>query len=201
MSKGIIVLDAGHGRLGNPHTTKEGFYEGTQNFVLAGFLKEELEKRGFEVLLTRNDIDDNPSLEERGTLAGKNNAILFLSLHSNAPGSATPPDIYPTIRGVCAYYSLTAPELNQPLAEALVNKIAEVMNTQNRGIKTRAYPDKPDTDYYGVIRNSVQSGCRRAMLIEHGFHTNPEDSAFLQSSEKLALLAAAEAEVIDSALS
>ncbi len=201
MSKGIIVLDAGHGRLGNPHTTKEGFYEGTQNFVLAGFLKEELEKRGFEVLLTRNDIDDNPSLEERGTLAGKNNAILFLSLHSNAPGSATPPDIYPTIRGVCAYYSLTAPELNQPLAEALVNKISEVMNTQNRGIKTRSYPDKPDTDYYGVIRNSVQSGCRRAMLIEHGFHTNPEDSAFLQSSEKLALLAAAEAEVIDSVLS
>lgn len=201
MSKGIIVLDAGHGRLGNPHTTKEGFYEGTQNFVLAGFLKEELEKRGFEVLLTRNDIDDNPSLEERGTLAGKNNSILFLSLHSNAPGSATPPDIYPTIRGVCAYYSLTAPELNQPLAEVLVNKIAEVMNTQNRGIKTRAYPDKPDTDYYGVIRNSVQSGCRRAMLIEHGFHTNPEDSAFLQSSEKLALLAAAEAEVIDSVLS
>lgn len=201
MSKGIIVLDAGHGRLGNPHTTKEGFYEGTQNFVLAGFLKEELEKRGFEVLLTRNDIDDNPSLEERGTLAGKNNAILFLSLHSNAPGSATPPDIYPTIRGVCAYYSLTAPELNQPLAEALVNKISEVMNTQNRGIKTRSYHDKPDTDYYGVIRNSVQSGCRRAMLIEHGFHTNPEDSAFLQSSEKLALLAAAEAEVIDSVLS
>ena len=201
MSKGIIVLDAGHGRLGNPHTTKEGFYEGTQNFVLAGFLKEELEKRGFEVLLTRNDIDDNPSLEERGTLAGKNNAILFLSLHSNAPGSATPPDIYPTIRGVCAYYSLTAPELNQPLAEALVNKISEVMNTQNRGIKTRSYPDKPDTDYYGVIRNSVQSGCRCAMLIEHGFHTNPEDSAFLQSSEKLALLAAAEAEVIDSVLS
>ncbi len=201
MSKGIIVLDAGHGRLGNPHTTKEGFYEGTQNFVLAGFLKEELEKRGFEVLLTRNDIDDNPSLEERGTLAGKNNAILFLSLHSNAPGSATPPDIYPTIRGVCAYYSLTAPELNQPLAEALVNKISEVMNTQNRGIKTRSYPDKPDTDYYGVIRNSVQSGCRRAMLIEHGFHTNPEDSAFLQSSEKLALLAAAEAEVIDLVLS
>lgn len=201
MSKGIIVLDAGHGRLGNPHTTKEGFYEGTQNFVLAGFLKEELEKRGFEVLLTRNDIDDNPSLEERGTLAGKNNAILFLSLHSNAPGSATPPDIYPTIRGVCAYYSLTSPELNQPLAEALVNKISEVMNTQNRGIKTRSYPDKPDTDYYGVIRNSVQSGCRCAMLIEHGFHTNPEDSAFLQSSEKLALLAAAEAEVIDSVLS
>ena len=201
MSKGIIVLDAGHGRLGNPHTTKEGFYEGTQNFVRAGFLKEELEKRGFEVLLTRNDIDDNPSLEERGTLAGKNNAILFLSLHSNAPGSATPPDIYPTIRGVCAYYSLTAPELNQPLAEALVNKISEVMNTQNRGIKTRSYPDKPDTDYYGVIRNSVQSGCRRAMLIEHGFHTNPEDSAFLQSSEKLALLAAAEAEVIDLVLS
>lgn len=196
MSKCLIVIDPGHGRLSNPHTTKEGFYEGTQNFILAGFLKQELEKRDFKVLSTRNDIEDNPSLEERGYMAGNNGADLFISLHSNAPGSATPPDKYPTVRGVCAYYTLTEPELNEPLARGIVDAVAELMGTENRGIKTRSYPEKPDVDYYGVIRNSVASGCKRAILVEHGFHTNPEDSAFLQSSECLEKLAKVEAEVI-----
>ena len=71
------------------------------------------------------------------------------------------------------------------------------MNSTDRGIKTRRYPDNDSLDYYGVIRASAGSGCKRAFLVEHGFHTNPEDSAFLQSEECLARLAAAEAEVID----
>ena len=74
------------------------------------------------------------------------------------------------------------------------------MNTENLGIHTRAYPDKPDTDYYGVIRYSVASGCPRAILLEHGFHTNPEDSEFLQSTDSLQRLAIAEADVISSML-
>ena len=49
---------------------------------------------------------------------------------------------------------------------------------------------------YGVIRAAAQSGCHAAFLIEHGFHTNPEDSAFLQDEQCLTRLAAAEADVI-----
>ena len=99
MSRGLIVLDPGHGQFGNPHTTREGYYEGTQNFILANALKAQLERRGFEVLTTRPNIEDNPDLEARGKLAGDNCAILFLSLHSNAPGSATPPEQYAGVRG------------------------------------------------------------------------------------------------------
>ena len=62
--RGPVVLDPGHGQFGNPHTTKEGFYEGTQNFILASFLKKELEARGFEVLMTRNRVEDNPELAD-----------------------------------------------------------------------------------------------------------------------------------------
>ena len=47
--KGLIVLDPGHGETGNPHTTSpgfyDGFYEGTQNFILAGYLKDALPPR------------------------------------------------------------------------------------------------------------------------------------------------------------
>lgn len=196
MSKGLIVLDPGHGEKGNPHTTREGFYEGTQNFVLAGHLRDELEKRGFEVRMTREKVTDDPSLEARGQLAGKNGAILFLSLHSNAPGKEAG-DRYSKIRGAETYYSITDPERNADLASRLNEAVVKTMQTFDRGIKTRRYPDHEDWDYYGVIRASAQSGCRTALLIEHGFHTNPEDSAFLQSDECLARLAAAEAEVID----
>ena len=77
-----IVLDAGHGegkafnrgsRIGN---------EGDNNFKMANILKAELEKKGFEVTLTRNKSSDNPTLTERGK-AGKGHDLL-LSLHTNA---------------------------------------------------------------------------------------------------------------------
>jgi N-acetylmuramoyl-L-alanine amidase len=197
MSRGLIVLDPGHGQFGNPHTTREGFYEGTQNFILANALKERLEARGFEVMTTRPAIEDNPSLEERGKMAGENRAILFLSIHSNAPGSATSPEQYAAVRGAVTYYSLADPVRNADLATRLNDAVSACMNTVNRGIKTRSYPDRPDLDYYGVLRNSVAYGCTCAMLIEHGFHTNPQDSAFLQDSACLARLAEVEAKILD----
>ncbi len=200
MSRGIIVLDPGHGQFGNPHPTKEGYYEGTQNFILGCFLRDELVSLGFEVLMTRNKVEDDPSLAERGHLAGDNGAILFMSLHSNAPGNPTTEEAklrYPTIRGVSTYYSVSDMEGNEPLATAINIAVAKTMGTPDRGIKTRRLEDTPEIDYYGVLRNSAASGCKRAILVEHGFHTSPDDSAFLQSSECLARLAKAEAEVID----
>ena len=201
MSKGIIVVDAGHGQFGNPHTTKEGFYEGTQNYILACFLKEELEKLGFTVLLTREKVTDDPALDARGKLAGENNAIMFLSLHSNAPGTAATPERYPRIRGAETFYSVTDEEKNARIARIMNDAVVKAMNTEDRGIKTRRHPDDENLDYYSVIRNAALSGCRQAFLIEHGFHTNPEDSAVLQDSEALKRLAKAEAEAIEKAFS
>lgn len=200
-TRGLIVLDAGHGETGNPHRPDPDrpcdYYEGTQNFRLAGFLKDALLKRGFSVVLTRERVTDDPTLESRGRTAGERGAVLFLSLHSNAPASSIPSEIYHSVRGAEVYYSLSDAEGNLPLAKALCDAVSAVMATPNRGVKVRAYPGKPDVDYYGVLRHSAASGCRRALLAEHGFHTNPEDAAFLQSDACLARLAEAEAEVID----
>lgn len=195
MSK-CIVLDAGHGKYGNPYPVIEGKYEGTQNFIYAGKLAARLEAAGFTVLLTRPTIDDDPSLAERGELAGKNNAVLFLSLHSNAAGTSTPPERYPLVRGVMTFYSLTAKEENAPFAAALNAAAAEIMQTDNRGIMIREYPGVPEDDYYGVIRAAAKSGCRQAFLIEHGFHTNIDDATFLTTDACLDRLADAEAAVI-----
>lgn len=197
MSRGLIVLDPGHGACGNQYPIMPGTYEGTQNFRLAVHLKAELEARGFEVCLTRNQVEDDPSLEQRGRMAGERGAILFLSLHSNAPGSATPPERYSLVRGSEAYYSLADEERNAQLARALNHAVVQTMHTEDRGVKTRSYPDQPGVDYYGVLRHSAASGCKTALLIEHGFHTNPDDAAFLSNEDCLARLAAAEADVLD----
>ncbi len=196
MSRGIIILDAGHGPHGNPYPIMEGKYEGTQNYRLSLHLKAALEARDFEVILTRPNLDDDPALDVRGHMAGENNAVLFLSLHSNAPGSATPPERYHAVRGSEVYYSLTDPIRNAEIARALNAAIVATMGTEDRGVKTRSFPDQPDVDYYSVIRNSVASGCRQAFIAEHGFHTNPEDAAFLTNEECLARLAEAEAEAL-----
>ncbi len=200
MSRGIIVLDAGHGQFGNPYPILENTYEGTQNFKLACRLKTCLEAKGFTVLLTRNRIEDDPSLEERGKLAGDNHAVLFLSLHSNAPGSATSKEAYHAVRGSEVYYSLADEPRNAEIARALNAAVVQTMNTADRGVKTRTYPDQPGINYYGVLRHSAAYGCATAFIIEHGFHTNPEDAAFLSNDECLQKLAEAEAEVIDKVL-
>lgn len=196
-NRGIIVLDPGHGQFGNAHTTREGFYEGTQNFILASFLKTELEALGFEVRMTRDKVEDNPELAERGSMSGKLGAVMFLSIHSNAPGGNPSDERYPKVRGAETFYSVSDCEGNAPIARDLTDAVVRTMQTEDRGIKTRRYPDNESVDYYGVLRSAAASGCKRAFLIEHGFHTNPEDSAFLQNSECLAKLAKAEAEVID----
>lgn len=196
-NRGIIVLDPGHGQFGNAHTTREGFYEGTQNFILASFLKIELEKLGFDVKMTRDKVEDNPELAERGSMSGKLGAVMFLSIHSNAPGGNPADERYSKVRGAETFYSVSDCEGNAPIARALNDAVVATVGTEDRGIKTRRYPDNESVDYYGVLRSAAASGCKRAFLIEHGFHTNPEDSAFLQDSECLAKLAKAEAEVIN----
>lgn len=196
-NRGIIVLDPGHGQFGNKHTTRDGFYEGTQNYILASFLKTELEAIGFDVRMTRERVEDDMGLVERGAMAGNLGAVMFLSIHSNAPGGNPGEERYAKIRGAETFYSVSDCEGNAPIARDLTDAVVRTMQTENRGIKTRRYPDNESVDYYGVLRSAAASGCKRAFLIEHGFHTNPEDSAFLQNSECLAKLAKAEAEVID----
>ena len=196
-NRGIIVLDPGHGQFGNKHTTRDGFYEGTQNYILASFLKAELEAIGFDVRMTRERVEDDMGLVERGAMAGNLGAVMFLSIHSNAPGGNPGEERYAKIRGAETFYSVSDCEGNAPIARDLTDAVVRTMQTEDRGIKTRRYPDNESVDYYGVLRSAAASGCRRAFLIEHGFHTNPEDSAFLQNSDCLAKLAKAEAEVID----
>ena len=194
-----ITLDPGHGKNANGSPYVPAYYEGNQMFYLAQKLKGELEKHGFEVLITRQKITDDPSLAERGATAGNNDCRMFLSLHSNAPGVETAEDgskYYPeSCTGTVVFYSMTRQE-NKDLADRLGKAVSDAMGHYFRGSKTREYQDRPGVDYYGVLRNAAQSGCTCAILIEHGFHTHIADAEFLLKDENMQKLAEIEAGII-----
>lgn len=185
----IVVLDPGHGPVTNPYPAASGFYEGTQMYKLMLALKPKLEANGITVIVTRKKLTDDPALDVRGKTAGKNNADLFISLHSDAVGSGVS-----TACGVSAYYSITDSSTNKKLAAKISSAVSSLMNTRDRGALTRI--GNGNADYYGVIRNSAASGCKNAFLIEHGFHTNVNDVKWLIDDTKLNQIADVEAKVI-----
>ena len=195
MAKKIITLDPGHGQYGNKSPNNAKYIEGTQMWHLANKLKTALEGYGFEVVTTRPKLSDDPSLTDRGGKAGANGSCLFLSLHSNSPAKSADGTYSTTPTGSVMFYSMTRPE-NKVLADAFGNKVSEIMGHYYRGSMTMEYPGRPGVDYYGVIRAAAESGCKCAMIIEHGFHTNLADSNFLLVDANLDKLAEAEAKVI-----
>lgn len=185
-----ITIDPGHGQYGNPYPPRKGYYEGTQMWKLSTYLKPELEKYGFVVVTTRPKVTDDPSLATRGKMARGHD--LFISLHSNAAANAS--DTKPT--GSVIYRTIETPEI-EPLCDKIGKKVSEIMGHHYRGTLVRESTTQPGKNYYGVLRHAMAAGCKAGMLIEHGFHTNPKDSAFLIKDENLKKLAVAEAEIIN----
>lgn len=78
-----IVVDPGHGGKDPGAVADNTFYEKDLNLKVCNYLKVELEKRGFNVILTRQR-DIFLSLQERVDIAKKYNADFFLSVHANS---------------------------------------------------------------------------------------------------------------------
>lgn len=186
-----IIIDPGHGRYDNKGIDP-AYKEGTQMWKLAQMIIEKLNNYQCEVICTRPDINDNPSVEERGKMAA--NADIFLSLHSNTPGSedkGTP--AYEKCTGTISFYSIRRPD-DKTFATKLAKDTADVMGIYSRGAKTKI--KKNGDDYYAVIRNAIAVDCKHAYIIEHGFHTNKHDCEFLLDDKNLEKLAKCEVDLM-----
>lgn len=165
-----IILDPGHGA-GKEHNRGALCYnEGDNNYNYSLVLKEELEKyKDVVVDLTRNNINDNPSLAERAAM-GKG-YDLFLSTHSNAISGND------SVRGTEVWDSVEKP--NKELAESICNATAGLFNHNNRGVKYRE--GQPGWNWYGVLRKNE---AKSSMIVENGFHTNLQDCQFFKDNHK-----------------
>ena len=199
----LVVIDPGHtGNTYNAGAVK-GYYESKAVYDLSLYEKAALEKRGIDVILTR-DRNQNPGLYERGQMAVKKGRgyanVVFESNHSNAfNGKAY---------GVTIIRSAHLPS-SEKLANRMIDAIVKVMKpstgiTYNRGVTTKTQSN--GADWYGVIRGAVsgattqgkaQNGpVRYDYIVEHGFHDNQKECRFLSKQENLKAIAEAKAAVI-----
>lgn len=204
MANLTVVIDPGHYAKYNKGVAP-GYYEGDMVWKLSQFLKEALTADGVNVILTRSSSTADLALYDRGQTAVKAGAQVFLSMHSNAIGDSSR---YEQAYGVSVYRSEYLPnseDLGNKLADAIVDVMRPVTGvTYSRGVLIRL--GSSGADYYGVIRGAVSGAkstaaadngpVKHAFIIEHGFHTNSRECAFLNDDDNLRKIAQAEADVI-----
>lgn len=85
--KGMVIgIDAGHGGSASGAVSPSGFKEKDLNLAMAYMLKQELERRGARVVLSRKD-DSDISMGERLSVFRRENIDLLVSIHCNAGGN------------------------------------------------------------------------------------------------------------------
>ena len=199
----LVVIDPGHtGNTYNAGAVK-GYYESKAVYDLSLYEKAALEKRGIDVIMTRERNQD-PGLYERGQMAVKKGRgyanVVFESNHSNAfNGKAY---------GVTIIRSAHLPS-SEKLADRMIDAIVKVIKpstgiTYNRGVTTKTQSN--GADWYGVIRGAVSGEVSQKQaqkgpvhydyIVEHGFHDNQKECQFLSKQENLKAIAEAKAAVI-----
>lgn len=187
IGKKIICLDPGHSArmtggtepIGPGASTKKakdavgtrgvvsGTYEYQFTLTLAKRIQTLLEKKGYEVILTRKDSKHAISCKERAMVANDADADIFVRLHVDAAASGS-------ARGASALYPSSANPYNgklskkcKKLSKCILNNMCEEAGTYNRGL---------------FVRNDLSGSNWASMpvtLIEVGFMTNPTEDRLL----------------------
>ena len=151
-----VVIDAGHGGSDTGAWSPHGLNEKDVNLLVAKAVKAALERRGYKVVMTRED-DSFPALYDRPKVAHGCGADAFISIHHNAP----PLDKDPRTLRYHAIYAWN--EIGVGLATALNKRLAETFGN------TLANNGVPHANF-AVTRNPEIPSC----LVEVDFITTPE---------------------------
>ena len=186
-----ICLDAGHYGKYNRSPVNSKYYESDMTWKLHLLLKTELEKRGFEVVTTRTNQATDSGLEARGRKS--KGCCLFLSLHSNASSNTSADNSWACCLVPDSKTGID--EISADLGKKLADKVTEIMTGKSNSGYVYRRAGNGGSDYYGVLRGAKSVGTP-AILMEHGFHTNIQNTEFLLDDENLKKIAAAEADII-----
>ncbi|MBM4194644.1 MAG: N-acetylmuramoyl-L-alanine amidase [Gemmatimonadetes bacterium] len=209
----LVVIDAGHGGT-DPGTSglttdRRRIYEKHITLQVARRLAARLEGQGVKTLMTR-DRDTLIALADRGRIANRANADVFISIHVNAPGSAWKNK--GSARGFETYF----------LAEAKTEDERRVAAMENDAVRFEAdLPTAAEDDALSFMLNdmaqnehlressdlaaTIQAGMRRthpgpsrgvkqagfrvlvtsfrpAVLVEIGFGSNVDEATYMASA-------------------
>jgi N-acetylmuramoyl-L-alanine amidase len=171
-----VVVDPGHGGKDPGAHGVNGLNEKDVTLDIAARLKDELVKRGYEVVMTRTD-DTYVSLSDRVDFTNRQNADLFVSVHANWYKN-------PATKGTTVlYYDDNYPQADYPASDAMkaltpVSKqlAQSVQDAIVRTIHTEDLGLTPSAVYV------VRMGQIPSILVETAFLSNPDDAALLADS-------------------
>lgn len=171
-NKRLVVLDPGHGG-SDVGCTRNDIYEKNITLDISNRIAELLEKKGYEVIMTR-DRDATVSLQDRVAISEAAQPDIFVSVHVNSSNSESPNGIE------THYYKDNSLLLAKTLHASMLNHV----KANDRGLfKSKFY----------VINHTTAP----AVLVEIGFISNPAERAQLVSESRKQATAKAIAEGID----
>lgn len=167
--KVIVCIDAGHGgKDAGSVSANNKRYEKDDNLQMALAVQKELEKHDIKVILTREN-DTFVTLQKRCQIANFRRADLFVSIHRNSSESGN---------GVEIWVKTQENELDEKLANSILDELAKTKIQTNRGIK-QGTSENEGNDYY-VNKNTKMPSC----LIELGFISNQKDNQLLDENRE-----------------
>ncbi len=174
-----VMLDPGHGGRDSGARGARAL-EKELNLKLAAAIREELVKRGFEVVMTRED-DTFVSLDERAQRSAA--ADIFISVHHNAASNRTARGIETFAarpRRAVRFHDAASTRLAFEVQRAMT----EATGVVDRGVKF---------DRFVVIRKSHVP----AILLEGGFISTPEEEKLIASEDFRRKIAVAVATAVE----
>lgn len=194
-----ICLDAGHYGKYNRSPVVTQYYESDFTWNFTNLEKAELERLGFEVVLTRTNKDKDLDLTKRGkTFKG---CVLGISNHSNACGTESvdhPSIIIPRVEGevIITDCSVLANRIGDNIQKTIGTKQKAKVYDKDAGYDRNKNGKSGDDEYYGVMDGAQRTDCPMYMIVEHGFHTNTSTAKWLLNDSNVKRLAISEANVI-----
>lgn len=168
VSKGIVLIDAGHGGIDGGAQSKNGTIEKDINLQISKRLKERLEKEGYKVYMTREeDKELSPKkvkdLEARCKMKIETKCDVFISIHQNKFNSEK-------CFGAQVWYASN--EKSMKLAKYVQDSLKEGVKDNNKRL------EKAAKEQYKILRDKYDGAC---LIVECGFLSNNEEEKRLKS--------------------
>lgn len=134
-------------------------------------LKKILEEEGYNVILTKNNINEQLSNIERADIGNKHNANLLIRIHCDSFSSKSANGASMLVPKTKGYVTTNIANQSYSYGEKIINAYTETTGIYNRGVVLR-------DDLTGFNWSKVP-----VVLLELGFISNPKEESYLSNSK------------------